>query len=99
MRTDTELAELIEERQTEIEIRDSAAAKATELSAAIGSELAIRGTERFETQNWTVTITKPQTREALDEHLLLEAGVTVDQIQKGKKVSTIAGSVRVTRRA
>ena len=94
--TNDELEALCQQRVELAQLRDQAQAKIDEMAAQIGTELALRGVSRVEMTEFTAQFID-QERSRLDKMLLLDAGVTVDQIEAGT-VKTRSSYVKVARR-
>lgn len=94
--TDTELLELCRERYLRSQERDKQEAAIKDLSEKIGSEMAVRGMEKGEVGEFSLVMLRIQ-KEALDKKKLLEAGVTMEQLEKGV-VQSGYNQLRVTKR-
>jgi hypothetical protein len=94
--TNEELLTMVQERQLRAQARDEHQAAIDNLSTQIGTELVLRDKKKEEVGEWTVSLVD-QERSSLVPELLLQAGVSLEQLEKGKKVSR-SSSVRVTRR-
>lgn len=87
-------------RQAAVKLRDAAQAEIDQMTPIIASALILEGTKSRlsddgEGSRWSVALVE-STRETLSKEKLLEAGVTMEQIQKATTKST-STSVRVTR--
>lgn len=95
--TDEQLYEKVKERQLLKEVQAKAEITITQLNADIGAELVVRGVQKLEVGEWRAQLVEVA-KEGLDVHLLLQAGVTTEQIEKGKKITRFS-TFRVDRRA
>lgn len=94
--TDHELEKVCTDHQFECHERDRHQSKVDELKVVIGTELALRGVERVETPLHSA-MDVISVRESLDKHLLLEAGVTTEQLAAGTRQSR-SSAIRVLNR-
>lgn len=94
--TDSQLDRLCEERQFKAAQRDEIQDTIDTLSVQIGTELALRGIERFEGTRYTA-LSVQSMRATLDKAKLLEQGVTPEQIEAATD-SKVSYSLRVTER-
>jgi hypothetical protein len=93
---DKALLETVELRQKLAAERDSLDKQVKELSDQIGTEMALRGVPRLEVGPWTTLLIDGK-RESLSKPKLLQAGVTVAQLEAATE-STPYTMVRVNRR-
>lgn len=78
--------------------RDALDEQVQELRMEVGTEMILRQTERVEGAEYIAVMTSASTRESLSKQLLLQAGVTAEQLAKGTVVSTVNGTVRISKR-
>lgn len=90
-----ELLTLVEERQAQAAIRDEADRRVRALSDQIGVALITADTPKITLGDWSVSVGQ-QTRESLSKDLLLEHGVSTDQIRAATK--TTASTMVTVRR-
>lgn len=77
--TDPELTKKCDDHQFHVHERDSHEQAVQALKIEIGTELALRGLDRIDLSRHTAMEVVAH-RKTLDQHKLLEAGVTMDQI-------------------
>lgn len=94
--TPDQLLEKVRERQLRKAEIDKHEAAITDLNAAIGAELAVRGVTKLEVGEWAV-LDIEVSRDTLVETKLLEQGVSPEQIAKAK-VRSVSRQLRVNKR-
>lgn len=95
---DEELLEKVRLRHQLSQQREMLEEQVRELNVEIGTELVLRGTDRYEGPEVIAVLTKDSTRESLDKMKLLQAGVSVEQLKAGTVVTTVSGTVRISKR-
>lgn len=93
---DEELVLAIQERQLRIAEREKQQGLIDILSLAISTEMALRDVKKVQAGEWEASQVDGE-RKSLEPTLLLEAGVSPEQIQKGTRVSRFT-QLRVTRK-
>ena len=94
--TNEELVGRVRERQARKKIMTENEKAIDKINLEINTELAVRGVTEVDVDQWKVAQI-PTKRETLDRILLVQAGVTVEQLEAGTK-TTHSSMLRVDER-